>query len=75
MSLICLLKSHHTSRIIDISSLCINFYKSIKVRVNLLSEVLTGIRVVKMNTWERPFLAKLEEKRTNELYHLRAKLL
>jgi hypothetical protein len=43
--------------------------------VNLLSEVLTGIRVVKMNTWERPFLAKLEEKRTNELYHLRAKLL
>jgi hypothetical protein len=44
-------------------------------RVNLLSEVLTGIRVVKMNTWERPFLAKLEGKRRDELYHLRAKLL
>ena len=36
-------------------------------RVNLLSEVLTGIRVVKMNTWERPFLAKLEQRRSDEL--------
>ena len=44
-------------------------------RVNLLSEVLTGIRVVKMNTWERPFLAKLEQRRSDELHHLRAKLL
>ena len=43
--------------------------------MSLLSEVLMGIRVVKMYSWEPNFLVRLEEKRAAEVAHLRAKMI
>ena len=40
-------------------------------RVKLMSEILQGIRVVKLYAWEQALAAKIEEIRVKELRHLR----
>ena len=41
------------------------------MRVKLLSEILNGIKVLKMYSWERPFLKKIAEIRSVELESLK----
>ncbi len=45
------------------------------VRLSLLGEGLTGIRVLKLLAWEQDFVGKLEEARRNELVALRSFIL
>lgn len=48
--------------------------KARDTRVNLLSEVLQGIAVVKMFAWESQFQDRLNERRMKEVHHLTKKL-
>jgi hypothetical protein len=39
-------------------------------RVRLVSEVLTGVRVVKYNGWSLPFLERIQGLRQKEMAHI-----
>ena len=39
-------------------------------RVNVMREIVEGHKVVKMQVWEEPYLARLESVRSEELKHL-----
>ena len=41
------------------------------MRVKLISEILNGIKVLKMYSWEKPFIKKIEEIRSVELHSLK----
>lgn len=40
-------------------------------RVNLMNEILSGIRIIKYYCWEKPFLRKIDKVREEEMKELR----
>ena len=41
-------------------------------RVNLMNEIVNGIRIIKYYCWEKPFLKKIDQVREEELKNLRS---
>ena len=47
-----------------------NIMKTVNVRVKLMNEILTGIRVIKYYCWEKPFKGKIDDLRNVELKYI-----